>query len=334
MNKLQEMPKIELHVHLDGSMRLETASQWSKESLDVVREKMEAPIDCVDLNNYLTKFSFPLSLLQTKDHLTRVAYELVEDLEKDHVIYAEIRFAPILHTKQGLSLQEVVEAVLDGLKKGRIKCGLLLCLMRNEKEENNRKVIEVAKQYLGKGVVGLDLAGAEGMYPTSNFASLFQEAQKQNIPFTIHAGEADGPSSILSAIQFGAKRLGHGVRIIEDSSLMQLAKKQDITLEICPSSNLQTRIVTNYADHPLFALFNQGLHVTINTDNRTVSNITLTQEYQKLKDAFPFAEEDFKAMNLYAVQASFLPEEEKQQLVEEYLSQWEQYLHIHYSKNN
>lgn len=334
MNKLQEMPKIELHVHLDGSMRLETASQWSKESLDVVKEKMEAPIDCVDLNDYLTKFSFPLSLLQTKDHLTRVAYELVEDLEKDHVIYAEIRFAPILHTKQGLSLQEVVEAVLDGLKKGRIKCGLLLCLMRNEKEENNRKVIEVAKQYLGKGVVGLDLAGAEGMYPTSNFASLFQEAKKQNISFTIHAGEADGPSSILSAIQFGAKRLGHGVRIIDDPSLMQLAKKQDITLEICPSSNLQTRIVTNYADHPLFALFNQGLHVTINTDNRTVSNITLTQEYQKLKDAFPFAEEDFKSMNLYAVQASFLPEEEKQQLVEEYLLQWEQYLHIQYSKNN
>lgn len=327
MQNLKRMPKVELHVHLDGSMRLETACRWSKEHLDTVRKRMVAPINCIDLNDYLTKFSFPLSLLQTAEHLTEVARELIEDLEKDGVIYAEIRFAPIFHTKKGLSLSQVVDAVLQGLRQGNIKFGLLLCLMRNETEANNIQVIELAKKYLGHGVVGLDLAGAEGVYPTSLFENCFRKANDENIPFTIHAGEADGPTSIAKAIDFGARRLGHGVRIIEDTSLMQLVKQKKITLEVCPSSNLQTHVVSHYCDHPLFVLYQQGIQVTVNTDNRTVSNITLTQEYQKLKDAFPLCIDDFKTMNLYAIQSSFLPEQEKQKLEEEYLLKWEQYLH-------
>ena len=242
----------------------------------------------------------------------RIAQELVLDLKDDNVIYAEVRFAPLLHTKKGLSKEEVVEAVLEGLKDNDLKVNLILCMMRHFSFEDNLKTIELASKYLDKGVIAVDLAGAEAKYPTANFERLFQIAKDKNIPFTIHAGEADGKDSILSAISFKTKRIGHGVGCIEDNEVLNLIKENNITLEVCPTSNIQTNIFENYYDHPIKKLYDMDILVTINVDNMTVSNINLTQEYEKLVQNFNFTLEDLKKMNINAINAAFLSDELKE----------------------
>lgn len=309
---LKNIPKVELHLHLDGSVRLDTASRLTGKSIEEVRSLMIAKEKCHDLNEYLTKFNLANEIMQSQENLTRIAKELVEDLKNDNVIYAEIRFAPLLHTKKGLTGEEVIEAVLLGLKDEDLKVNLILCMMRQFSFEDNLKTIELAIKYLDKGVVAIDLAGAEALYPTANFERLFQIAKDKNIPFTIHAGEADGKDSILSAINFKTKRIGHGVRCIEDKEILDMIKKNNITLEVCPTSNIQTDIFENYHYHPIRKLYDMNILVTINVDNMTVSNIDLTQEYEKLVKNFNFTLKDFKKMNINAINASFLKEELKE----------------------
>lgn len=304
MNTLKEIPKVELHVHLDGSVRYETL----KEFKDIKKEDIMCD-NCQNLKEYLTKFNLPIEIMQSKEMLTRVAKELVEDLKKDNVIYAEVRFAPILHTKY-LSLEEVVEAVLLGLKDKELKVNLILCMMRNSSFKENKKIIDLTYKYLNKGVVGIDLAGDEKNYKTSNFKDLFDIINDLKMPFTIHAGEADGIDSILSAIDFNTKRIGHGVRCIEDENIINLIKEKNITLEVCPTSNVDTNMY-KYINHPIKELYDKGVLITINTDNRTVSNITLTREYEKLSKYFNFKIEDFKKMNINAIKASFLSLDEQ-----------------------
>ena len=308
MNMLREIPKVELHVHLDGSVRYETL----KEFKNITKEDVMCS-NCKNLEEYLTRFDLPIEIMQTKEVLTRVAKELVEDLKKDNVIYAEVRFAPILHTKN-LSLEEVVESVLEGLKDKDLKVNLILCMMRNSSFIENKKIIDLTFKYLNKGVVGIDLAGDEKNYKTKNFKDLFKIINDLKIPFTIHAGEGDGIDSILSAINFNTKRIGHGVRCIEDDKVINLIKEKNITLEICPTSNVDTNIC-EYKNHPIKRLYDKGVLVTINTDNRTVSNITLSDEYEKLSKYFGFKIEDLKKMNINAIKASFLSNVEKEKLI-------------------
>ena len=309
---LKNIPKVELHLHLDGSVRLDTASMLTGKSIEEVRSLMIAKEKCHDLNEYLTKFNLANEIMQSQENLTRIAKELVEDLKNDNVIYAEVRFAPLLHTKKGLTGEEVIEAVLLGLKDEDLKVNLILCMMRQFSFEDNLKTIELAIKYLDKGVVAIDLAGAEALYPTANFERLFQIAKDNNISFTIHAGEADGKDSILSAINFKTKRIGHGARCIEDKETLDMINKNNITLEVCPTSNIQTDIFENYHDHPIRKLYDMNILVTINVDNMTVSNIDLTQEYEKLVKNFNFTLKDFKKMNINAINASFLKEELKE----------------------
>ena len=264
---LKNIPKVELHLHLDGSVRLDTASMLTGKSIEEVRSLMIAKEKCHDLNEYLTKFNLANEIMQSQENLTRVAKELVEDLKNENVIYSEVRFAPLLHTKKGLTGEEVIEAVLLGLKDEDLKVNLILCMMRQFSFEDNLKTIELAIKYLDKGVVAIDLAGAEALYPTANFERLFQIAKDNNISFTIHAGEADGKDSILSAINFKTKRIGHGVRCIEDKETLDMINKNNITLEVCPTSNIQTDIFENYHDHPIRKLYDMNILVTINVDN-------------------------------------------------------------------
>ena len=309
---LKNIPKVELHLHLDGSVRLDTASKLTGKSIEEVRSLMIAKEKCHDLNEYLTKFNLANEIMQSQENLIRIAKELVEDLKNDNVIYAEVRFAPLLHTKKGLTGEKVIEAVLLGLKDEDLKVNLILCMMRQFSFEDNLKTIELASKYLDKGVVAIDLAGAEALYPTASFEKLFQIAKDKNIPFTIHAGEADGKDSILSAINFKTKRIGHGVRCIEDNETLNIIKKNNITLEVCPTSNIQTGIFENYYDHPIKKLYDMNVLVTINVDNMTVSNIDLTQEYEKLVKIFNLNIEDLKKINLNAIDAAFLTDKEKQ----------------------
>lgn len=294
--------KIELHLHLDGSIREETANEILGKKCN-----LKAKDKCEDLNEYLEKFEIPSIILQTKENLERVAYELALDLKKDNVIYAEIRFAPLKHLNGGLSLDEVITSVLNGLSKVDIETNLILCMMRNDSFNDNMKVIDLAHKY----GFPIDLAGAEAIYKTKDFKELFKYAKSINVPFTIHAGEADGYESIKAAIDFGASRLGHGIKIIDYPDLINEAKEKGITLEVCPTSNVQTNAVNILKDHPIKKLYDMNVNVCINTDNRTVSNITLEDEYNKLKETFNFTNEDFLKMNLMAIEASFAQDKEK-----------------------
>lgn len=316
---IENIPKVELHIHLDGSIRPSTAAYLLNKSIDDVSNNMIASDKCEDLNEYLTKFDYPEKILQTKENLERVAYELALDLKKDNVIYAEIRFAPLKHIKEGLTLDSIVDSVLEGLSKVNIKTNLILCMMRNDTYDDNLKVIELASKYLNRGVVGIDLAGAEALYKTSSFEKLFGIAKKYNIPFTIHSGEADGYDSILAAINFGTTRIGHGIKAIEYEDLINLIKDNNILLEVCPTSNVQTNAVDKYTDHPIKKLIDKGLNVSINTDNRTVSNISLNLEYKKLQESFGFTKELFIKTNLNAIEHAFVSLDEKAKLKKEYL---------------
>ena len=323
---LSKFPKIELHLHLDGSVRPSTVSNILNLNEKEVEKEMIVDTSCNDLNDYLTKFDLPLKILQTKDNLIKVSEELANDLKKDGIIYAEIRFAPILHINNCLSCEEVIEAVIEGISRVDIKINLIICLMRNVSEEDNYKVINAGLKYINNKVVGFDLAGAEAIYKTSKFKELFKYISKYNIPFTIHAGEADGIDSIKSAIEFGAKRIGHGVRIMDDVNMIKYAKDNNITFEVCPTSNIDTKIYKEYKEHAIKKMYENNLNITINTDNRTVSNITLTEEYNKLINIFNFSLEDIKNMNITAINASFISDIDKENLKQEYILKYNEFI--------
>lgn len=311
------MKKVELHVHLDGSVRVSTVSELLNISIEEAKSKMIVSSSNPDLSTYLTKFDLPLSVMQSKENLTRIAYELATDLKSESVIYAEVRFAPIFHTREGLTYDEIITSILDGFKKcSGIKINLLLCMMRGQSYEDNLEIVSKAFEYLGKGVCGLDLAGDEFNYKTSNYESLFRKAKEKGIPFTIHAGEADGPSSVRDAIRFGASRIGHGVRSIEDEYTLNLIKNNNILLEICPTSNVQTKVVERIEDHPVKKILDYGIKLCINTDNRTVSNITLSDEYSNALK-LGLTESDLKKCNINAIKSSFISDIEKEELIKE-----------------
>ncbi len=319
------LPKVELHVHLDGSVRLSTLQELSQLPMEEVQKNSTTSSECSSLEEYLKCFSLPISVMQTKENLTRIAQELGEDLQKDHVIYAEVRFFPLAHTLQGLDADEVVEAVIEGFQKVEIPIGVILCMMRNESTKRNVEIINLAKRFLNRGVVALDLAGDEASYPTKDFEELFRLAKKLDIPFTIHAGEAADEKSVEDAIRFGASRIGHGIHAIAKKQLIEELKQKHILLEMCPTSNIQTKAVKNIDEHPFWKMYQAGVRISINTDNRTVSYTNLEKEYQLLSQHFPVTYLDFCQMNEMAMEASFQPEEKKQefyQIIENYKKQF------------
>ena len=319
MNKIKKMPKIELHLHLDGSLNIKSIQKKYKMSKKEVKNKMIADEKCENLNDYLDKFNFPINIMQTKEELEEAVINLLNDLKQQNVIYVEIRFAPQFHTKKGLTQEEVVEIVLNSSKKVDIKCNFILCIMRGENNmELNYETLEIAKKYLGKGICALDLAGAEAIYKTENYEEIFKKANEYNIPFTIHAGEADGPESIKKAIEFGAKRIGHGVRCVEDENLVEYIIKNNIVLEVCPTSNIQTGIFKSYKEHSICNLYKKGVKTTINTDNMTVSNTNLENEYKKLLKYTSLKLEDIIQMNINSINCAFISNEEKEKLLKEY----------------
>lgn len=314
---IEEMPKVVLHLHLDGSLRPETVQKWLKEDgteldLEEVKKRLMVNKDCKNLNEYLEKFDIPSQVLQTKERLKQSTYELFEDLAKQNVIYAEVRFAPSKHLEKGLQYDDVVEAAIEGMEEAKQKYGiqgnLILCCMRGDgdkNEQDNLQTVKAAKKYLNKGVCALDLAGAEALFPTEDFENIFRIARKENIPFTIHAGEAAGPESIKKAIRFGAKRIGHGIRCIEDQKLMEILKIGELVLEVCPISNLQTQAVEG--EHPLEKLYNNGIKTTISPDNNTVSNTDILQEYEWILENTKLEPKDLLQMSINAARGAFAP---------------------------
>jgi adenosine deaminase len=277
---------------------------------------MQVSKDCHDLNEFLTKFDFPLSLMQTKESIKLAVKNLSDELVNQGIMYAEIRFAPQYHMNKGLTQEEVVNAAIEGMNLSNLKSNLILCTMRGmDTYDKNIETVKLGKKYLGNGVCAIDLAGAEGLYKTSDYKYVFDLAKELNVPYTIHAGEADGPSSVASAISFGTKRIGHGVRSSEDISLINEIKNKSITLEVCPTSNICTSIYKEVGDMPIKLFMDNGINITINTDDPAICNTSLKEELKKIAMAFNLTYENILKFEVNAVNASFADDETKKELL-------------------
>jgi adenosine deaminase len=313
-----QLPKIELHLHLDCSLSYSVVHAIDNTITEQqYRQEFVAPPVCADLRDYLTRAVKGFSLMQTPAQLRLVTLDLLAQLDADGVIYAEIRFAPLLHTQQGLSATQVVEAVQSALQEGagryKVIARLILCTLRHFTEEQSLETSAVTCQFFGKGwVVGFDMAGDEAGYGVLAHKKAFALIKENRIPFTVHAGEAAGPTSMWEVIrELGPRRIGHGVRSIEDPSLVSYLVKEQIHLEVCPSSNLQTNIFSSLKAHSLGALRQQGVSLSISTDARMITPVTLSSEYQRVAEAFGWGRSEFLDCNLQALQVAFVEEERR-----------------------
>ena len=327
--RLLALPKAELHVHLDGSLRPSTMLELAS-NLGVTLPASSAPelalamraADSRNLVDYLEKFAITLSLMQTPGSLERTAYELCQDSAAENIRYLEVRYSPVLHTEGGMSLEEAVAAPLRGLAKAEtdfgIRTGLIVCGIRSFEPSVSLRLAELAVEYKDQGVVAFDLAGAEAGNPAREHLEAFQYAADHNLGLTIHAGEADGADSIAQAIhECHARRIGHGTRLMEDPALEAFVNDFRVPLEVCLTSNVQTRVAQTIAEHPFRRYFDAGLVVTLNTDNRLISGTTLTDEYWRAHRHLGLGWEELKEVALLGFQAAFLPYEAKVNLLEE-----------------
>lgn len=325
---LRRLPKTDLHCHLDGSVRLETILQLGEEKkvplpaddIDSLRKIVVVGDECQNLVDYLKAFDVTLSVMQDVDSLYRIAYELVEDSAKENVRYLEMRYSPILHTKNGLRLTQIVDAVHDGMLAGEkdfgVKTGVIICGMRNINPETSYRLAELAIAYKNRGVVAFDLAGAEEDYPAKKHKEAFFLILKNNINCTLHAGESYGPESVHQAVHYcGAHRIGHGTRLKEDGDLLNYINDHRIPLEICLTSNVQTRAAKDFAEHPLRFYYDYGLRTTINTDNRLMSDTTVTRELYRAHKYLGFSLEEIVDLIVFGFKSAFLPYRTKVKLL-------------------
>jgi adenosine deaminase len=324
---LRRLPKAELHVHLDGSLRPETmldlADQFEKPmpaaTAEELREYMTVS-DARNLEDYLERFAITLSVMQTEPALERIAYELAEDASRDGVRYIEVRYAPVLNVREGLSLEQAVEAPLRGLARAERELGIkgrvIVTAIRNMAPSVSQELAELAVAYRHQGVVGFDLAGGEAGNPAKAHAKAFEYARCHDLACTCHAGEGDGAESVREAVHVcGAHRLGHATRLIEDTSLTDYCNDRRIALEICLTSNVQTHATESYATHPFREYFNRGLNVVLNTDNRLMSGVTLTDEYVHAAESLEFSFDELARVALNGFESSFLPYDERLRLI-------------------
>ncbi|MFC2134169.1 adenosine deaminase [Bacteroidota bacterium] len=312
------MPKVELHLHLDCSLSYDVVSSIDP-SIDKRKynSRFIAPSKCKDLADFLRCTTPGIGLMQTKKNLELVVDDLFRQLIDENVIYAEIRFAPLLHLEGGLHSEEVVEIVSAAVEKNidltGIKAGLILCTLRHYSEDESMRTVKLINKYIDSTpVCGFDLAADEAGFPIDAHVKSFRYAIDNNIPRTAHAGEARGPESVWETLRnLKPSRIGHGVRGIEDPKLIEYLIENSIHLEVCPTCNIQTNIYTDHANHPVDKLYKSGVSVGINTDARTLTNITLTGEYEKLMKSFGWNEEHFIRCNSNALAHSFLPESDK-----------------------
>ncbi len=325
---LKALPKTDLHCHLDGSLRLKTILELAEQ------QKIRLPADdeeglakaihqgevCKSLEDYLVAFDITLSVLQTEEALYRVAYELALDAAEENVRYLEVRYSPALHQQKNLKMTTVIDAVLEGLRVAKretgIKCGVIVCGIRHINPQMSIRLAELSVAYKNRGVTGFDLAGAEVNFPAKDHKEAFQLILKNNVNCTAHAGEAYGPESIAQAIHYlGAHRIGHGTRLREDGDLLNYVNDHRIPLEVCLSSNVQTGAVPSLASHPLKFYFDYGLRVTINTDNRLITDTNVTKELWLAHSQLGMGLEDLTTLIVSGFKSAFLSFREKQDML-------------------
>ena len=322
---------LDLHAHLDGSITVSIARELAAlqgielptdddaELLDL----LSVPAECASLNDFLRCFALPCSLLQTPEALTAAVRLVLAEMASQGTAYAELRFAPQLHGERGMTQEEAVRAAEAGLAQAPIPANLILCCMRGEgNEADNDQTVRVAADHLVDtgGVVALDLAGAEALFPTEGYRMLFAQARELGVPFTIHAGEADGPASVRCALEMGAARIGHGVRAAADPALVEELAARHIPLEMCPTSNRQTHAVEDMGAYPLVRFLEQGIAVTVNTDDLAIERTTLPEEFAYLRREFGLTAAQERQLTANAIDAAFTTEAMKAHLRHELLA--------------
>ena len=330
LDVIRRLPKAELHCHLDGSMRPRTVLELAAEqgvklpttNLAKLTRLMQAGKRTRNLGDYLKIFDLTLSVLQQKEALYRTAYELVEDCAEENVRHLEVRYSPILHRKKRLPFPDIVDPVIAGLRdagaKYNVSTGVIICGIRSMSPKVSIQLAELAVAYKGRGVLAFDLAGQERDYPAKAHREAFQLILKHNINSTVHGGEAFGAASIAQALPYcGAHRIGHGTRLKEDPDLLRYVRDHRIPLEMCLSSNIQTRAVNRIQDHPCGEYFRQGLRVTLNTDNRLMSATTVSEEIALAARAFKFSPYELKRIVINGFKSAFLPYPQKARMLRE-----------------
>jgi adenosine deaminase len=312
------LPKIDLHCHLDGSVRPESVLEIALKQdvtlpttdIQALTSLMIAPDSCKDLLEYLTRFDLPLSVMQTEYGIERITYELFEDAAKENVKYFEVRFGPLLHLNNGLNLDQVIGSAVKGMQRAEsdyeIKGNLILSVLRHMPKESINSVIEAGDKYLNKGVIAFDIAGGEPDGFCHGFEAYTQYAADKGYRITIHAGEQGSGQNVYDAISLlGAERIGHGIGIQSHAEAYQLVKTKNAALETCPTSNVQTKAVETLSEHPFEVFYQDNVPVTINTDNRTVSNTTMTDEVRRVIETFNLSEDDYYSIYQSSIEQSF-----------------------------
>jgi len=325
---VHSLPKTELHCHLDGSLRIKTIIELAEQqgvklpshNEQELEKILKVGMNCASLVEYLRPFEVTLSVLQEPKALFRATYELAEDCAAENVRYLEIRFAPILHTQKGMRLHDVISSVLKGKELAErdfnIKIGVIICSIRNNDPEESLMSAELAVAFKNLGICGFDLAGAEKNYPAKDHRAAFELIVNNNINTTVHAGEAYGPESIHQAIHLvNANRIGHGTRLREDGDLLNYVNDLRIPLEMCITSNLQTKAVRNIKDHPIRFYLDLGVRVTLNTDNRLISDTTLTDEYMLAINTFKMSPHEVRTLILNGFKSAFMPHFQKSAMI-------------------
>jgi adenosine deaminase len=318
-----ELPKVELHLHLDCSLSFEIVRMFDPAiDEDTYNFLYKAPINCQNLIEYIERAERAIQWMQTPEQLRLVTLDLFKQLKKDGVIYAEMRFAPLQHLRQGMTPEQVVEAVCtateEGIKTYGIEAGIILCTLRHYTEDQSMETVKLAEQFKNKHVVGFDIAADETGFTLKEHVSAFAYARERGISITAHAGEAAGASSVWNTLELlRPTRIGHGVRSIEDPTLIQHLKQEDIHLEVCPTSNCLTKTTSAYANHPADQLYRDGISLSINTDGRTISNISLSDEFKKMQEHFGWEKAHWYHVTTEAIRHSFASSEVKKQLMDQ-----------------
>lgn len=327
-----KLPKVELHLHLDCCLSFDVVHKIDPTiSYETYRESFIAPPKCTDLADYITRAVSGCNLMQTSEQLRLVTLDLFDQLKNDCVIYAEIRFAPLLHTFKGLTPTEVVsivnEAISEGIEQTGVEAGLILCTLRHFSEEQSIETVKLVEQFKDTNVVGFDIAADEAGFPIDSHLKAFAYAKEKNLHVTAHAGEAKGAESVWETLKnFYPSRIGHGVRSIEDPSLIEFLKQKNIHLEVCPTSNVQTNVVDKIENHPVDKIYKSGVSMSINTDARTISDIDLKQEYETLEKYFSWKMDNFLKCNLEAIKYAFISSEKKAVLAMKIETIWTEYI--------
>jgi adenosine deaminase len=320
-DELSSFPKVELHLHLDCSLSYDVVKKIDPA---VTQEEYQndfiAPAKCLSLVDFLKRAVKGYHLMQTKEALQLVVQDLFKQLKEDNTLYAEIRFAPFLHTEKGLAPYEVVQtieaATAEAVMQTGVEARLILCTLRHYSKEQSMATVKLVEQFKGTYVVAFDIAGDEAGCPVTNHIDAFKYAREKGLYITAHAGEASGPESVWETLQhFKPTRIGHGARSVENAKLVEHLREKKIHLEICPSCNVQTSMYDEYKDHPVDQLKKEGISLNINTDCRTIVDVTLTSEYNKLQVTFGWTKKDFFDCNVNALNAAFIPDELKTKLL-------------------